>query len=152
MIKKTLKAMSQFQDENDSPGFLLWRTHLVWKRKIEATLLKYDLTHIQFVLLTGLWFLTQNGELITQQTLSKFTYCDVNMTSQVLRVLEKKGWILRVRKEGDERGKYPTLTNEGSSILKKCLPKVEEVDQEFFGVLKKEQLPFQKHLKMLLGV
>ena len=133
-----------------SPGLLLWRTYLVWKRKIEISLLPHEITHMQFVLLAGLGYLAKNGALVTQQSLAKFTCCDVTMTSQVLRGLEKKGLIQRIQKEGDERAKYPQVTLSGLAKLKKAMKDVEAVDAQFFGVLGKKTQGFVRNLQMML--
>ena len=35
----------------ESPGFLLWRTALRWQRLVTSALRRFNLTHVQFVLL-----------------------------------------------------------------------------------------------------
>ncbi len=144
------KDVSQYQDAEASPGFLLWRTHMIWKRKIEASLTSHDLTHIQFVLLAGLGYLTKHGEAVAQNQLAHFTHCDVTMTSQVLRSLEKKGFIARTHKADDDRAKYPHLTAEGFKKIKAAMQTVESTDKAFFNKLKEKQTDFKDGLKRLL--
>ena len=57
------------------------------------------------------------------------------MTSQVLRSLENKGYIERLQRTGNEKSKFPRLTKNGESLLKKALPLVETVDLQFFNRL-----------------
>lgn len=145
------KELSVYQTADQSPGFLLWRVHLVWKRGIEAALAVHDLTHVQFVLLAGLGYLAKDGSAVAQNDLAKLTYCDVTMTSQVLRGLEKKDLIKRVHKEGDVRAKYPTLTPSGLAKLKVAMKDVEAVDKKFFGVLGQDIQPFIRNLQLMLS-
>lgn len=84
------KELSVHKTADDSPGFLLWRVYFVWKRNIEAALAPYDLTHVQFVLLAAIGYLAKDGSVVSQRDLAQFTACDVTMTSQVVRGLEKK--------------------------------------------------------------
>jgi DNA-binding MarR family transcriptional regulator len=57
------------------------------------------------------------------------------MTSQVLRALEKKGFIERQKQNGDERSKFPRLTKSGAELVEQALPLVETVDLKFFDKL-----------------
>lgn len=132
-MKKSKGELSRFATAQESPGFLLWQVYLVWKRKIEACLEPFDLTHIQFVLLAGLAYLKKNNVDISQVELATFTQCDVAMTSQVLRTLVKKQLIERYQKSGDERAKYPKLTDKGLKILKATIKEVEALDHNFFN-------------------
>lgn len=146
------EELSLYPEADQSPGFLLWRVHLMWKRKVEAALTAHDLTHVQFVLIAGLGYLAKDGAAVPQNDLAKLTYCDVTMASQVLRGLEKKGLIQRVHKEGDARAKYSTLTGQGLAKLKGAIKDVEAVDEKFFNVLGDNKLAFVRHLQQLISV
>jgi len=150
-MQKDNWKLSRFASAQESPGFLLWQVYLLWKRNIEACLESFDLTHIQFVLLAGLSYLQRNNADVTQVELALFIQCDVTMTSQVLRTLEKKKFIERYQKVGDERAKYPKLTNEGLKILKSALEQVELVDENFFKKLGKNYEKFLENLQILLA-
>ncbi len=143
---------SRFDHADDSAGFLFWQASVLWRRKVENTLRPFDLTHIQFVLLASIGYLTKHTPWITQNELAIHTHCDVTMTSQVLRLLEKKGHIFRFTKPGDERAKHPKLTPKGTQLLKKVLPEVEKTDALFFGKLEKDQKNFIHMLKQLRKV
>lgn len=41
-----------------SPGLLMWRATLAWRRQVAAALRPLDLTHVQFVLLASTWWLS----------------------------------------------------------------------------------------------
>lgn len=140
---------SQFKIAEESPGFLFWRVSVTWRRFIEKSLLPLDLTHVQFVLLATLGYLTRAKKMVTQKELAEKANCDVTMTSQVLRLLEKKGLVTRDFKSEDERARYPALTKKGADILHEALVVVETVDQDFFGSLKSHQKTFVRHLNAL---
>lgn len=151
MQKPHWEELSKFNHADLSEGFLLWRVYLLWKRKVESCLRPHEITHIQFVLLAGIAYLTRDDKLVTQIELAKFTYCDVNMTSQVLRTLEKKLLVTRVTKDGDERAKYPKLTADGYKKLKLVMHDVETVDAQFFKLSDKKQDRLKKIMLHLLA-
>jgi MarR family transcriptional regulator, organic hydroperoxide resistance regulator len=129
------KKISHFEGPEQSPGFLLWQVSTKWRREIEMALATLKLTHAQFVLLASLGWLTRHHAAVTQIELARHCNTDVNMTSQVLRSLEQKGYIERHRREGDERSKFPKLTEKGAKLVEKAIPLVEKVDEDFFGKL-----------------
>lgn len=134
------KKISQFENAEQSPGFLLWQASTIWRRQIEIALSTLDLTHPQFVLLASLAWLNQGNIQVTQIELAYHCKTDINMTSQVLRTLERKGFIERHYKQGNERSKYPCITAKGIRLVEKAIPLVEEVDQKFFAQLPEPKL------------
>lgn len=141
------KQISPFTGPEQSPGFLLWQVSTKWRRAIEVALASVNLTHPQFVLLASLGWLTRHHADVTQVELARYCGTDVNMTSQVLRSLEQKGYIERYRREGDERSKLPKLTEKGGSLVAQAIPLVEKVDDDFFGALDVKTM--QKHIAIM---
>ncbi|MBS0654927.1 MAG: MarR family transcriptional regulator [Verrucomicrobia bacterium] len=129
------KRISQFEGPEESPGFLLWQVSTKWRRLVEAALAQVGLTHPQFVLLACLGWLTRNQGDVSQVELARYCKMDSTMTSQVLRTLEKKGYIERRLREGNERSKFPAVTESGSRLIAQAIPLVEEVDRHFFQKL-----------------
>ena len=76
---------SRFTSAGESPGFLLWRISNAWQQRQRAALLPLGLTHVQFVLLASLVWLTQHGRTVTQTDLAEQAQTDPMMTSQVVR-------------------------------------------------------------------
>ena len=130
-----MKKISQFQGPEQSPGFLLWQVSTNWRRLTEAALAEIGLTHPQFVLLASLGWLNRNQSEVTQVELARHCRMDINMTSQVLRTLEKKGYIERQLRKGNERSKFPKVTTSGIELIEQAIPLVEEVDRHFFKKL-----------------
>ncbi len=140
MRNEEWSSISEFRDSDKSPGYLLWNVQLIWKREIERELNLYKLTHPQFVILASIAYLTRNDNLVTQVELSRHTLCDINTTSQVLKLLEKNGLITRLNMLGNDRSKYPVLTTLGYDILKPAIAAVESIDSGFFNVLNSAEL------------
>jgi len=135
MKKIAWKKISQFEGPEQSPGFLLWQVSTNWRRLIEAALAEIGLTHPQFVLLASLGWLNRNQAEVMQVDLARHCRTDVNMTSQVLRTLEKKGYVERLLRAGNERSKFPKVTESGKKLIEQAIPLVEQVDQRFFEKL-----------------
>jgi DNA-binding MarR family transcriptional regulator len=133
MTTDNWEQISRFAVPEDSAGYLLWQVTHAWQRRVESTLTALDITHLQFVLLAGIGWLTKNGELITQVQLAEFCKIDVMQISQVASKLEIKGLIDRPMHPMDTRAKALTLTTRGESVFRQAIPLVEKLDQEFFG-------------------
>jgi MarR family transcriptional regulator, organic hydroperoxide resistance regulator len=150
MKKVAWKKISHFEGPEDSPGFLLWQVSTLWRRKVEAALATLSLTHAQFVILASVGWLTRGGNQVTQVELARHCGTDVTMTSQILRTLERNGYIERKQREGDERSKLPCVTEKGSKTIEQAIPLVETVDDEFFANLKEDTKKFVKLLRKLI--
>jgi DNA-binding MarR family transcriptional regulator len=132
--------ISSFAMPEDSAGFLLWQITHAWQRQVEAALLELEITHLQFVLLAGIGWLTRNGNLLTQVQLAEFCKIDVMQVSQVARKLEIKELIQRSAHPTDTRAKILNLTATGEEILDRALPIIEDLDGKFFSSSNPEML------------
>lgn len=127
--------MSESLRPEASPGLLLWRVTLQWQRRVTAVLKPLGLTHVQFVLLTSVWWLTGEGrERPSQRRVADFAGTDVMMTSQVLRTLEGKHLVERHADPEDGRSKILSVTRAGRDLAGRAVREVEAVDHEFFSV------------------
>lgn len=125
----------------DSPGFLLWHATLRWQRAVAAALGPLGLTHVQFVLLAGAWWLDQRGERPSQRELADHAGTDPMMTSQVIRVLEGRGLVRREADEADARVRRLAVTREGEALALEAVRAVEATDDDYFdSVLDRETL------------
>lgn len=125
--------VSRFAVPEDSAGYLLWQVTHQWQRQVEKALAEIDITHLQFVLLAGIGWLTRGNDLVTQVQLAEFCQIDVMQISQVVRKLETKGLIKRSTHPGDPRAKVLILTSVGEAALSQALPRVEQLDAQFFN-------------------
>ena len=148
MIDLMPKFQTQFETPEDSPGFMLWRVSNLWQRHIRAALEPLGLTHVQFVLLASLGWLTQHNQPISQVQLANHIEIDVMMTSQVLRTLEAKGLVRRSPSPTDKRAFELSLSNEGLVVANQATQLVEQADKEFFSGLTSKS--FVESLKQLV--
>jgi DNA-binding MarR family transcriptional regulator len=137
---------SEFTDADDSTGLILWRVTNAWQAAQRATLKPFGLTHVQFVLLASLTWLGTSP--LTQNELAQHAGTDRMMTSQVLRTLEKKGWVARTNHPGDGRAKLLAATAEGKALANAANIAVEACDALFFAPLDARQ-KFTSMLKQL---
>ncbi|MBI3901177.1 MAG: MarR family transcriptional regulator [Chlamydiia bacterium] len=138
------EKITHFEGPEYSPGFLLWQVSTKWRRQIEAALAQIGLTHPQFVLLASLCWLGSKSSDTSQVELARHCKTDITMTSQVLRTLEKKGYVHRQLKDG--RTKSLTVTEKGVGMIEKGIPLVESIDQQFFERL---DTRFRKFVEIL---
>ncbi|MBW5447999.1 MarR family transcriptional regulator [Cohnella sp. CFH 77786] len=126
---------SEFKEAKQSPGFLLWQVTNLWQREIRRALDPLELTHPQFVLLFSTKWLNERGGDggVTQVQLAQHAKMDVNVTSQVLRTLEKKGYIKRSPHPRDTRANVITTTPAGSELASRAVQAVEAADRSFFS-------------------
>jgi DNA-binding MarR family transcriptional regulator len=140
----------QFASPDDSPGFLLWQVSNCWQRKMNAGLSNLGLTHVQFVLLAGIIWLSQGKETVTQARLATHAKTDIMMTSKVLRALEQRGLIKRETDTKDTRAKSLSITKQGYILTIEAIKVVDKIDDEFFTVLEKNVENFNQDLQSLL--
>lgn len=123
----------------NSPGFLLWRTTLRWQRSITVALQPLELTHVQFVVLAGVWWLGgqagRTGSLPSQRQLADHAGIDVMMTSQVVRALDGRGLLTREGDPDDARLRRLAVTTRGRRLAEQAIAVVDAADAEFFGQL-----------------
>lgn len=143
---------SEFNDAQDSPGFLLWEVTNLWQKKIRQALEPLALTHMQFVLLFSChWLVSRGGGAeITQVQLAQYARVDVNVTSQGLRALEHKGYIIRSAHPTDTRAKVIAPTPAGTELALRAVQVVEAADREFFSTMGSEKEHFIQMMRRLL--
>lgn len=124
--------MFKFDKPENSPGFLLWQTSILWHRGISKVLVKFDLTHPQFVLLASMLWFSLNQKATTQILLATHAKMDPMTTSSVLRTLERKAYVTRKHTPTDSRAKVILLTDKGELTIKNAISTVEAYDISFF--------------------
>ncbi|MCU1503991.1 MAG: hypothetical protein JWM12_3345 [Ilumatobacteraceae bacterium] len=116
------------------PGFLLWHAVLRWQRAAAAALAPTGLTHTQFRMLTSVVWLQEHDRADpSQREVADHTGADVMVTSQVLRTLERAGYVERVGDEHDARVRRLRATAAGRRMALRAIALIEGVDDEFFG-------------------
>lgn len=126
---------TEFPSPDESPGFLLWQVTNAWQRRQRAALKPLGLTHVQFVLLATLSWLTRDQPGVSQIELATEANTDPMMTSQVLRALAERGLVERLPHPRDPRAHLTRPTDAGRALANQALPLVEAVDRAYFGAL-----------------
>jgi len=133
-----------------SPGFLLWRVTLAWQRAMRSALAPHELTHVQFVLLASLWWISEHEDgPPTQTRLAAQAGTDPMMTSQVIRKLEARRLLKREPDPADSRALRLRLTASGRRLVDRALADVEAADEQFFGALSNREAGFVAGLRSL---
>ncbi|MDR3361442.1 MAG: MarR family winged helix-turn-helix transcriptional regulator [Desulfovibrio sp.] len=108
------------------------------------------ITHPQFVVMTVLNYISQSDEFVTQASIAKMADMDAMSVSQIIRGLEKKDYLARTANPKDTRANAVRLLNKGQEAIKRALPIVEKIDEDFFGVLSKDEKLFRDFLHKLI--
>lgn len=149
-MKKNDNPFSIEQLEDNS-GFLLWQLSSVWQQKQKKALETiHNITHTQYVLLASIYWLTTHDEEVTQISLSTHTKIEPMTVSQVLKVLQKKGYIFRQPHSKDTRAKAVYLTSEGKNLMKDAIVTIEGIDARFFESLGKNINKFNTMMQKLV--
>ena len=124
-----------FTRPEESFGFRLWHVLHAWQRRVEAVLAPFDLTHMQFVVLAITFWLAHLGEVPSQSRIASFGRIDRMTLSNVLRLLEDKGYVARSPHPDDPRANRVDLTRAGRATILAAKRIVDETQAAFFGRL-----------------
>jgi DNA-binding MarR family transcriptional regulator len=137
-----------FDKPEDSPGFLLWQTTMIWQRQIKKALEAYDVSHPQFVIMATLMWFEAHSYDTTQILISNWSKLDKMTVSQSLKKLVALGYVNRIEHETDTRAKSVSLTPKGKERVRTLVPIVEKIDSLFFGKASSQE---QKSIIHILG-
>lgn len=111
--------------------------------KYHDILSKLDLTYTQYIVMMVLW----NVDSITVKELGKRVYLDSGTLTPLLKKLENKGYIQRIRDTKDERNVIISLTPSGDKLkeeavnvpfeIGKCIPLSLEEGKTLYSLLYK---------------
>lgn len=127
---------------------LLWQVTNRWQSAVRSALQPFELTHVQFVLLASLTWLSREGP-VTQKRLADHAVTDPMMTSQVIRALEGRGLVSRDVDPADRRARAVQVTTRGAELANAAVVAVEHCDQQFFSRLGTALPPFVAALSEL---
>ena len=135
-----------------STGYLLWHVVNLWQRRQKQVLAPFQLTPVQYLLLAGLRDLQATGDrTVTQTVLARHCRTDPMMTSQVLRVLEKQGYVTRRMHDGDGRAVAVAASAAGESLVHQAADAVDDAERAFFEALGPDVTAFGDALTLLTG-
>ena len=115
-------------------------------RQYKPFLDEIDLTYTQYITMMALW----ENDNCNVKNLGECLYLDSGTLTPVLKKLEAKGYVKRVRSEEDERNIKVTLTDEGKALKEEAV----KVPEKMGGCLKldkEEALQLYTLLKKVLA-
>ena len=131
-IKELFATLSLGAPQN-AVGFVMWRVMHRYQREVEQALRPMDLTHLQFVTLTLVGWMAQDGEAATQSELARFGDIHPMQVSNVVRALDEKRMVQRTPSPGNALAKRVAVTPTGMTALREALPLVIGVQGRVFG-------------------
>ncbi|MDR2089709.1 MAG: MarR family winged helix-turn-helix transcriptional regulator [Clostridiales Family XIII bacterium] len=137
-------------DADASTGLIFIRAYNKWHAIIKNELGNAGITHPQFVVMTVLNYLSRSDEFVTQASVAKMADMDAMSVSQIIRGLEKKGFLTRTANPKDTRANAVRLLAKGVEAVRRALPIVEKIDEEFFGALAGDEKAFRDFLHRLI--
>ena len=124
----------------------------LWNNRHDRALKKnHGLSHMQYAVLASIcWLVYHTNKQVTQSLLSQHTKINPMTISQIFKVLEAKGYILRTKHPKDIRSKIVSLTKEGYNLMCDAFKTIWDVDAKFFSILGKNTGRFNNQLLELL--
>ncbi|PNZ70308.1 MarR family transcriptional regulator [Staphylococcus croceilyticus] len=114
--------------------FLLYVTSKEVIKKYTYYLKKHDLTYTSFMVVMAI----EDDEKINIKSLGQRVFLDSGTLTPLLKKLEKKGYVIRMREKEDERNLQISLTENGKKI-KPVLESISEQVFEDFNFTKEEE-------------
>ena len=131
-------------------SFLLYRATRLWQKHFGAALRPVDLTPAQFGVMVHTGLLLRRKGTVSQIMLSRAIHNDVMTVSQIVRALEKKGFVSRVPHPGDSRANSLSLTPAGHNALKESLSIATRAREEFFAPIRSKEGMLKRVLAQLI--
>ncbi|MCC3715421.1 MarR family transcriptional regulator, partial [Staphylococcus haemolyticus] len=116
------------------------------KKKYTLYLKKHDLTYTSFMVIMAI----ENEEKINIKSLGRRVFLDSGTLTPLLKKLEKKGYVQRMREKEDERNLQITLTESGINI-KPTLKAISDQVFEDFDISQDEKDNLVNSLKHVIS-
>ena len=114
-------------------GFVLWRVVHRYQREMDQALRPLGLTHLQFVVLALTAWTARSGEHATQSELAALGDIHPMQVSNVVKALERSGFVTRTRSARNALAKRVAITNDGLEALRAALPLGIAIQARLFG-------------------
>lgn len=139
----------QVPQEQLSIGLLLACNSYRWHHAVGIAIKAFNISPIQFALLSGISLLSTSVEPVTQSYLARYLGVDAMLTSKNIRFLESNKMVRRSKHPNDSRAYLLSLTSKGAATLKRATRVVDRVDADLFVSLASDKI--QKQLAATLG-
>lgn len=125
------------EDLSHDSGSLMLQVSSLWESYHDRAVKKYsDLSYMQFSVLASVyWLILHSEKQVSQTILATHTRINPMTISQMLKVLESKGYIYRTAHLTDVRAKVVNLTDSGKNLVHKLMPTIYDLNARFFLIL-----------------
>ena len=131
-------------------GLLIWQTSNLWQSKIRQSIIKYNISFNEYLILETLYNLDKILSNISQVDIIKHSFIDKSVVSSKLTQLNQKKLIKKL-KSLDNRSNKIKLSKEGLDIVEKLIVEIIKTENNLFNKLNHETFNFINSLKLLLG-
>ena len=131
-------------------GLLIWQTSNLWQSKIRQSIIKYNISFNEYLILETIYNLCKILTNISQVDIVRHSFIDKSVVSSKLTLLNKKKLIHKLTPV-DNRSNNIMLTKEGLDIVEKVIDEIIKTENNFFNKLNHETFNFINSLKLLLG-
>ena len=114
-------------------GFVLWRVVHRYQREVDQALRPLGLTHLQFIVLALAAWTARSGEHATQSELAALGDIHQMQVSNVVKALERSGFVTRTRSARHALAKRVAITDDGLEALRAALPLGIAIQARLFG-------------------
>lgn len=132
-------SVFSYETPDESPGFLLWQTTVMWQRLIKKELDQHNVAHSHFVIMASLLWFEENQQESTQISIIRSSKLDKMTVSKALKKMTIQGYVKRGESEKDPRAKWVKLTVKGKKLISSLIPLVEALDEKFFASISKTE-------------
>lgn len=122
----------------DPLNFLLWKTHMIWQRKLNIILKEFNVSYSQYIILLAIYFFNEQKTKANQIELINFTDLDKMTMSKAIKKLVKDGHIKQKLDKNDLRSKGLLLNNSGLYIITQLVSAIASLEEKFFNRIEKE--------------
>ena len=117
----------------DALGYLLWRVTLKWTRAASSALGPLGLTHAQFAILAGIWWLENDSGPPDQVALAAHAGTEARMTSDLVETLRQRGLVVKAIDARDRRRTRLAMTDAGTELAVAALEAIQRLERDFFA-------------------
>lgn len=122
---------------NNTLSFPLWKTQMIWQRKLNNILSEFNFSYSQYLILIAINFWNENKMKANQIEMIKFTNLDKMTMSKAITKLVKEGYIKQVPDKTDRRSKELILNKNAYYIISKVAGEIDCLEEEFFKKIPK---------------
>jgi len=137
------------QTPQESLGFQFWKLHSQWQKRVSETLVPFNITHTQFVMLASIAWFEEQKISPSQAQVAKLMNLEKMTFSKAVRQLERNKLVRRSKSKRDARLKCLSLQTQALDIIPQVMQAIENIDKEIFAALGDHKQTFNKILLIL---